>query len=205
MNNLLAILLLAHFRIPSLQQEDIPGSQLTWCPPKLPGPSQSCFSPEQSPWICTYLFLLSFACFLAEFDYVPVSPFPQPSKVLLDSSNINSRGHSPSSVSSLLRVLPHHPIIKEKVEQDWSQYQSLAYSTSDCPPTRPHATDHHPVGLDIQSILNSLHYLLIQPLFHKILYKDLLGEAQCELDVHFQNMAKPHHQQGMLACYSSIA
>lgn len=60
--------------------------------------SQSCLSPDWFPWMCTHSFLLSFACCLAGFDYVSVSPFLQPSKVLLDSSNINSRGYSPSSV-----------------------------------------------------------------------------------------------------------
>lgn len=94
-------------------------------------------------------------------------------------------------------------MINEKVEQDWNQYQSLAYTTSDCPPTRPHATNHHPAGLGTKPIFNPPHYLLTQPIFHKLLYKDLMGEAQRGLDVHFPNMVKPHHQQEMLlACYN---
>jgi len=47
-------------------------------------------------------------------------------------------------------------VINEDVEEDWTQYLSLGYTTSHWPPTRLRAADQHPIDLSIQ-LLVSVH------------------------------------------------
>ncbi|KAK4827152.1 hypothetical protein QYF61_015106, partial [Mycteria americana] len=74
-------------------------------------------------------------------------------------------------------LCPIIQIINEDDEQDWTQYRPLRYTTSHWPLTGLCATDHHSLGLAVQTVFHLPHHLLIQPIFRQLLCEDLIGDS----------------------------
>lgn len=97
--------------------------------------------------ICIHL--QKFSVLLVELHEIPISPRLQPVQVPLDGSTPHFFCITFRLVEDTLCPVIH--IINEDVEQNWSQYLPLKYTASYCPLSRPTTTDHHPLGLAIQS------------------------------------------------------
>ena len=119
---------------------------------------------------------------LVEFHEVLVSLFLQPVKVPLDgTTTLRCISHSfqfcviyKFAEGTLCPIIQN---INEDVKQDQTPYWPLGYTTSYWPPTRPCATDHHPLGPAFQPVFNPPHRLLIQPTYQQFIYEDLMEDS----------------------------